>query len=167
MGCGPIGVLSALAARRGSVDVTAVDIVPEFVDSASAVLDTSGLSEIAVVRSDFGEELGDAVYDVILFNSAYIPTDWGEAQGINEGYQLESTDSSITWSGGVDGTDSIRAFLERMPRHLTTAGRIYLGFNRFYVDTERVLEIADALDVAVAEVHTWRLTPAVVMEVRA
>ena len=167
MGCGPVAALSAVAARRGSRDITAVDIVPEFVDSAVAVLGDSGAHRAEVKLSDFDEKLGDATFDVVLFNSAYIPSSWGESQGINKDYPLETMSTAVTWSGGDDGTESICGFLERMPRHLSASGRIFLGFNRFYVGSGRVRDIAEDAGLIVADVHTWRLTSAVVMEIRA
>jgi len=165
MGCGPVAALSVFAVRQGCRDLTAVDIVPELVESARAVLEHNCV-EADVLRSDFDQELGDRTFDLILYNSAYIPTDWGEAQAINRGYSIETMATSVTWSGGDDGTENIRDFLERMPRRLRPGGRIFLGFNRFYVDPERVYSIADDAGVTVADERIWRLLPAVVMEIR-
>jgi methylase of polypeptide subunit release factors len=165
MGCGPVAVLSVLAARRGCRELTAVDLVPELVESARAVLARSGV-EAEAIRSDFDRELGDRTFDLIVYNSAYIPTAWGEARDINRGYAIETVATSVTWSGGADGTDNIRGFLARMPKHLTSAGRILLGFNRFYVDPAHVTAIAEDAGLTVAGQRAWRLLPAVIMEIR-
>lgn len=165
MGCGPVAAISVLAARQGCRDLTAVDVVLELVESARAVLAHNGV-EAQVIRSDFDQELGDRTFDLIVYNSAYIPTAWGEARGINRDYPIEAVATSATWSGGADGTENIRDFLARMPRHLGSAGRILLGFSRFYVDPERVAAIAEDAGLTVTGQRTWRLLPAVVMEIR-
>ena len=162
MGCGPVAALSVLAARRGCRELTAVDIVLELVESARAVLARNGV-EAEVVLSDFDRELGDRTFDLIVYNSAYIPTAWGEARDINRGYAIDTVATSVTWSGGADGTEN---FLVRMPRHLRPAGRILLGFNRFYVDPERVAVIIADAGLTVTGRRTWRLLPAVIMEIR-
>lgn len=165
MGCGPLALLSTFSARLGCSDLTAVDIVPEFVESAEAALAENGI-EGEVLLSDFNRELGDRVFDLIIYNSAYIPNAWGQAQAINREYDIKTMPTSVTWSGGTDGTENIRDFLERMPRHLKPAGRILLGFSRFYVDPERVANIAVDAGLTVVDRWTWRLLPAVVMEIR-
>lgn len=165
MGCGPVAALSVLAARRGCRALTAVDVVPELVESARVVLERNEI-EADVVCSDFDQGLGDRAFDLILYNSAYVPTSWGEEQAINSDYPIESLDTSVTWSGGADGTDNIRDFLRRMPERLKPGGRILLGFNRFYVDSERVLALCDEAEVTVVEETSWRTLPAVVMEIR-
>lgn len=165
MGCGPVAALSVLAVRRGCLDLTAVDVVLELVESARAVLAHNGV-EAEVIRSDFDQELGDRIFDLIVYNSAYVPTAWGEARGINRDYAIETVATSATWSGGADGTENIRDFLVRMPRHLGSAGRILLGFNGFYVEPARVAAIAEDAGLTVADQRTWRLLPAVVMEIR-
>ncbi len=165
MGCGPMAALSALAARRGCTDLTAVDIVPELAESARAVLARNGIGA-EVITSDFDQELGERMFDLILFNSAYIPAAWGEEQGINRGYPIKSAATSVTWSGGPDGADSIRGFVARMPRMLRPEGRMLLGFNRFYVETELVRGVCEEAGVKVVRENCWRVLPAVVMEVR-
>jgi methylase of polypeptide subunit release factors len=165
MGCGPVAALSVFAARRGCRDLTAVDIVPEFVESARAVVARSGV-EADVLVSDFDRDLGDRTFDLVAYNSAYIPTAWGEAQAINREYALAATPTSVTWSGGTDGTDNIRDFLACMPGHLRPGGRILLGFNRFYVDPARVADIAEEGGLTVLKQRSWRFLPAVVTEIR-
>ena len=165
MGCGPVAALSALAARRGCTDLTAVDIVPELAESARAVLTRNDIGA-EVITSDFDQALGERTFDLILFNSAYVPTGWGEEQGINREYPIESAATSVTWSGGADGTDSIRGFVTRMPRLLRPEGRMLLGFNRFYVEKELVRAVCQEAGVTVARERAWRALPAVVMEVR-
>jgi methylase of polypeptide subunit release factors len=165
MGCGPVAVLSVLASRRGCRDVTAVDVVPEFVESARAVLERNGIEGEALL-SDFDRDLGDRTFDLIVYNTAYIPTAWGQAMAINRGYDLRTAPTSVTWSGGVDGTENIRDFLACMPGRLRAGGRILLGFNRFYVDPARVTDIAEGRGLRVSGQRRWRFFPAVVTEIR-
>jgi methylase of polypeptide subunit release factors len=164
MGCGPVAAISVLAARRGCRALTAVDIVPEFVESARAVLARSGV-QAEVVLSDFDRDLGDRAFDLIVYNSAYIPTAWGEGQAMNRDYGIETMPTSVTWSGGADGTENIRDFLARMPGRLRPGGRILLGFNRLYVDPARVTDIAVGEGLTVSRERSWRLLPAVAMEI--
>jgi methylase of polypeptide subunit release factors len=165
MGCGPVAALSVLAARGGCRDVTAVDIVPEFVESARAVLALSDV-RAEVVLSSFDRDLGDRTFDLIVYNSAYIPEAWGEAQAINREYGIGTMPASVTWSGGTDGTENIREFLARVPGRLKSGGRILLGFNRFYVDPAGVARIARDGGLTVSRRHSWRVLPAVVTEIR-
>jgi len=165
MGCGPVAALSVLAAGRGCSDVTGVDVVPEFIEHARAVLDMTE-ADVELVLSDFGRELGDRSFDLILYNSAYIPDEWGEREGINRGYALETVPTAVTWSGGEDGTDSIREFLLSMPSHLGPGGSLILGFNRLYVPESRVDSVVEESDLRVERTWRWRLLPAVVLEIR-
>jgi methylase of polypeptide subunit release factors len=163
MGCGPVAALTVLAAKLGYDDVTAVDVVPEFVEYARQVLDRSGV-RAEVIASDFDRELGERTFDLVVHNSAYIPDEWGERQGINRDYPIDSVSRSVTWSGGLDGTASIREFLARMPSHLRPGGQILLGFNRLYVPASRVESTVLEAGLTVERRWAWRLLPAVVLE---
>ena len=140
MGCGFAAILSILAHTRGCSSITAVDIVPEIVDSARAFLSLNNVKS-EVIQSDFGERLPGEKYDIIAFNSAYIPEAWGKSQKLNQEIPVSLDTPSVTWSGGRDGTEGLERFLDSMHPFLKPGGHILLGFNRFYVKPERVREI--------------------------
>jgi methylase of polypeptide subunit release factors len=135
MGCGYAAVLSILAYRRNCRAITAVDVDHAAVSSAREFLSKSG-AEVRLLQGDLGENLPDGTYHLISFNSPYIPEKWGERQ------RLQSSRSS--WSGGKDGTEVIGRFARQIPAYMAPGGKILLGFNTFYVNAQRVLEIVQA-----------------------
>lgn len=141
MGCGKAAILSVFAHTQGCRSLTAVDIVPEFVRSARKCHLRNGI-DACVLQSDFGEKLGGQTFDIIAWNSTYIPEKWGKSQGLGG--------ETVAWPGGDDGTVNIRRFLGQMPMFLSKReGKIPLGFNRFYVQPERIQKIINQLRLKV------------------
>lgn len=65
------GALALLAAKRGA-RVTAIDIAPEAVETATANAKSNAL-DIRVIESDLFENLPAGVFDVLLINPPYYP----------------------------------------------------------------------------------------------
>ncbi len=165
LGCGSAAILSVFAYRRGCRSITAVDVVPELVAAARDTLRVNAV-EADVLQSDLGENLSGETFDVIAFNSPYIPEFWGNSQNVDRDAPTTSHHSAVTWSGGEDGTASIRRFLQEMPRFLSRRGRILLGYNRFYVGTDHVRSIVREQQLLVQETITLPLVPPVVLSIR-
>jgi methylase of polypeptide subunit release factors len=165
MGCGFHAILSIFAHRRNCNSITAVDVIPEVVDSAEEFLLRNGV-KAKLMSSDFVQNLGSEIFDIVIFNAPYIPENWGKSQGINENMPLAQRDLETTWSGGEDGLDSIRRFLEEVPRTLRPEGKILLGFNEFYLNGEYVESLVIDRQLYVEDVIRLRLIPAVVYSIR-
>lgn len=113
-GCGILAILSALKARR----VIATDINPYAVRCAKLNGIVSKASDrMDVVRGDlFGPIKEDGIFDLILFNAPYLPTEGSE--------QADWID--YAWAGGERGRTAIDRFISSAPRYLKPKGRILL-----------------------------------------
>jgi release factor glutamine methyltransferase len=116
MGTG-CGVLAVLAAEEAST-VVAVDINPHAVACTRRNAELNGVkTEIEVRLGDLFEAVGAAEkFDVILFNSPYLPVERDEGTSWVE----------KAWAGGETGRAVIDKFIEQASAHLRVGGRILL-----------------------------------------
>jgi release factor glutamine methyltransferase len=116
MGAG-CGILGILAAEKASA-VLAVDVNPYAVRCAkenAALNNVRG--KIAFVQGDLFTCLSEkATFDLILFNTPYLPVDNGEAESW----------IGRAWAGGASGRQVIDRFISEVPRHLKRTGRVLL-----------------------------------------
>ncbi|MEE9443309.1 MAG: 50S ribosomal protein L11 methyltransferase [candidate division Zixibacteria bacterium] len=165
MGCGFHAILSLYAFHMKCRSITAIDIIPDIIKSAKGFLERNGV-KADVILSDFVDSIPGKIFDIIAFNAAYIPEEWGNIQGINNKLPLSPKDQIKTWSGGRDGLDCIRNFLDKVPKALTSNGKILLGFNSYYIRDADVRAIVDANKLYVDNVITLSLLPAIVFSIR-
>jgi len=116
MGTGS-GFLAVEAASDPRVSrVVAVDIDPDALESAR---DRVGAAEVTTkvefVLSDLFEGLEDEMFDLIMFNPPYLPS---------EGYVDE-----LSWSGGVAGSETVLRFLDEAEDHLNPDGEILMIYS--------------------------------------
>ncbi len=113
-GCGILSVISALKARR----VVAVDVSPDAVRCTKLNAEDNGVSDrVDVVRGDlFGPLRKEALFDIVLFNAPYLPTE-------NE---KPSSWIDYAWQGGKKGRELIDQFIAHAPEHVKVGGRILL-----------------------------------------
>lgn len=113
-GCGILSVISTKKARR----VVAVDVSPDAVRCTKLNAKDNGVSDrVDVVRGDlFGPLRKETLFDVVLFNAPYLPTE-------NE---KPSSWIDYAWSGGKKGRELIDRFIAHSPEHLKLDGRILL-----------------------------------------
>jgi release factor glutamine methyltransferase len=113
-GCGILGIL---AAKKAS-SVVAVDVNPYAVLCAKQNAELNDeRNKMAFAQGDLFTPLSEkAKFDLILFNTPYLPADEGEA------------DSWVgrAWAGGVMGRQVIERYVFEAPKHLKRAGRILL-----------------------------------------
>jgi release factor glutamine methyltransferase len=114
-GCGILSVISALKARR----VVALDVSPDAVRCTKLNSEDNGVSDkVDVVRGDlFGPLKKEALFDIVLFNAPYLPTE-------NEKPRIWI---DYAWSGGKKGRELIDQFIAHVPDHLKAGGRILLA----------------------------------------
>ncbi len=112
-GCGILGII---AAKKASV--VAIDINPYAIRCAKENAALNNVrSKMTFIQSDLFTSFSEkAKFDVVLFNSPYLPVDENEA------------DSWIgrAWTGGTTGRQVIELFIAGAAKHLKPTGRILL-----------------------------------------
>ncbi|KAA0001513.1 MAG: methyltransferase [Thermoplasmata archaeon] len=102
------GIIALHAAKSGADDVTAVDKNQKAVKNARENAEKNGIN-IDIKQSDLFSNV-DGMFDVIIFNPPYLPSD-----------KMEEA-----WEGGEEGIEITKKFLEDAARHLNPGGRIYI-----------------------------------------
>ncbi len=108
-GSGLIAVHAALA----GADVVAADINPHAVDCTRRNAMRNN-AKMEVVQSDLFENIR-GLFDVIAFNPPYLAVEESSSSWIEK-----------SWSGGEDGAQIARPFIEQAIRHLAPNGRVYI-----------------------------------------
>jgi len=115
-GSGCLAILAALSFPKAKVDAS--DISDEALAVAEHNIGDYALKEqIALIRSDLFEGLGDRQYDLILANPPYVSDRALEA--FPQEYAAEPV---IAHAGGRDGLDIVRRILQQAAEHLTSEG---------------------------------------------
>lgn len=113
-GCGILGIV---AAARAS-EVVAVDINPYAVHSAKRNAALNAVShKMSFIQGNLFTSLRETgLFDLILFNAPYLPSEEGEGSSWPE----------RAWSGGLTGRWIIDDFIREAPKHLRPKGLILL-----------------------------------------
>jgi release factor glutamine methyltransferase len=113
-GCGLLGILAAKNAKN----VIAVDLNPNAIQCAKMNAKLNHVQDkIHFVQSSLFSALNlKASFDLILFNSPYLPSEDGE----------ESSWIGRSWAGGPSGRNVVDRFITQVPLHLKRHGRILL-----------------------------------------
>ncbi|MGE5532856.1 MAG: HemK2/MTQ2 family protein methyltransferase [Bacillota bacterium] len=113
-GCGILGILAAQKAN----EVVAVDLNPYAIRCAKENSAFNGvLFKIAFVQASLFTALNPlTVFDLILFNAPYLPSEEDEA----------STWIGRSWAGGASGREVVDSFIVEAPAYLKPCGRILL-----------------------------------------
>jgi release factor glutamine methyltransferase len=116
MGTGS-GILGIIAAKQAS-HVMAVDVNPHAIRCAKQNAQRNGANgKMAFLQGDLFTALADtAKFDLILFNSPYLPSERGEDE-----FWL-----GRAWAGGITGRQVIDRFLSQAHAYLKLGGRILL-----------------------------------------
>ena len=110
-------------------------------------------ASLKVIQSDLFENISSS-YDVIFFNSVYIPTARGITDGIDALHEYQTD-----WCGGEDGLRTIKQFLIDSRRHLLPGGKLLLGFNTSYLRENSLRELCVSLEYSLADVCSFPLYP--------
>lgn len=111
-GSGIVSISASLKCR----EVTSTDINPYAIKCARNNIKLNNRENIAVILSDLFENI-DEEYDLILFNTPYLPV--VEEEHIDDDY-------SKAWDGGESGREVIDKFIEQAPSYLKKEGIIQL-----------------------------------------
>ncbi len=109
------GIIS-LTASKIAKEVTCIDINPKAVDCTKKNIEKNNIKNIKVLEGNLFEPVKSNKFDLILFNTPYLPTD-----------ELDSDDIlSKAWDGGVDGRETIDFFLNDVKKFLNKDGIVQL-----------------------------------------
>lgn len=134
VGTGPYAILSICLAKRVKRDILACDINAEYVRNSRKIVELNDVA-VKVVNSDLFSNIENE-FDIIFFNSIYIPRQTGKRLGVDRLHDKESD-----WCGGETGMETIDRFLRDAHPHLKKNGEILLGFNSKYLPANLVVEL--------------------------
>ena len=131
-----IGTGSGLVSMYASLltdDVTATDINFNALELAEKNFKLNNIDSIKLEFGDMFEPVKDKKFDVILFNTPYLPTDSDDI--IND-------DLNYAFDGGLDGRNVIDRFIEEAPKHLNDKGIIQM-IQSSLSDNDKTLNMFD------------------------
>jgi release factor glutamine methyltransferase len=113
-GCGMLGILAAKKAGG----VVAVDLNPYAIRCARENSALNGVGgKMNFIQADLFTALNaNAIFDLILFNAPYLPSDEGE----------EASWIGRSWAGGINGRQVVDRFISQAPSYLKSNGRVLL-----------------------------------------
>ena len=131
-----IGTGSGLVAMYASLltdDVTATDINYNALELAEKNFKINNINSIKLEFGDIFEPVKNEKFDVILFNTPYLPTDSDD---------IIDDDLNYAFDGGLDGRKVIDRFLNEAPNHLNDKGILQI-IQSSLSDNDRTLDILD------------------------
>ena len=131
-----IGTGSGLVSMYASLltdDVTATDINYNALELAEKNFKLNNISTIKLEFGDLFEPVKDKKFDVILFNTPYLPTDSDDI--IND-------DLNYAFDGGLDGRKVIDRFINQVSNHLNEKGIVQI-IQSSLSDNDRTLDMFD------------------------
>ena len=129
-GCGILGIIAA----KNASSVIAIDINPHAVRCAKQNAKINGVADkmLFILGDLFTPIKAKAMFDLILFNAPYLPTEPSEGTALIE----------RAWAGGTNGRSVIDRFLREVCRHLKIGGHIML-MQSAIADVERTMKILE------------------------
>ena len=131
-----IGTGSGIVSMYASLltdDVTATDINYNALELAEKNFHLNNIDTIKLEFGDLFEPVKDKKFDVILFNTPYLPTDSDDI--IND-------DLNYAFDGGLDGRNVIDRFINQVSNHLNDKGIVQM-IQSSLSDNDRTLNMFD------------------------
>lgn len=131
-----IGTGSGIVSMYASLltdDVTATDINYNALELAEKNFKINNIDTIKLEFGDLFEPVKDKKFDVILFNTPYLPTDSDDI--IND-------DLNYAFDGGLDGRNVIDRFINQVSNHLNDKGIVQM-IQSSLSDNEKTLNMFD------------------------
>jgi release factor glutamine methyltransferase len=110
------GIIAVYAARKVA-RVVATDINPLAIKCATKNLIANRTFNVELREGNLFEPVQEEKFDLILFNTPYLPTDEDE---------VLDDDINAAWDGGSDGREIIDKFLDGLCEHIRVGGRVQL-----------------------------------------
>ena len=123
----------AMYASKLTDKVTASDINYDAIELAHKNFKANNIENIELLFGNLFEPVKDRKFDVILFNTPYLPTESDEVLDDNLNYAFD---------GGLDGRKVIDNFLNEVKNHLNDGGIVQL-IQSSLCDNEKTLAILD------------------------
>ena len=152
IGTGPHAILSIYVAERVHCRVTSSEINEHYIEDAKQTAKLNNV-DIEVVESDLFEKI-DGKFDIIFWNSLYIP----HAVGIKYGMD-KMCDFDTDWCGGERGSEKIELYLKSAGDHLRKEGKLLLGFNNVYLRESGVVSLCERCGYQIVTVRRNMLNP--------
>ena len=135
----------AMYASKLTDKVTATDINANALLLADKNFKLNGIENIELLFGNLFEPVKSRKFDVILFNTPYLPT---------ENDDIIDDDLNYAFDGGADGRKVIDLFLNEVPNHLNDGGKVQL-IQSSLSDNEKTLDMLDKLgfiaEIAISE----------------
>lgn len=125
----------AMYASKLTDNVTATDINYDALELASRNFKKNGIENIELLFGDLFEVVKNRKFDVILFNTPYLPT---------EKCQVIEDDLNYAFDGGKNGRKIIDLFLNEVKNHLNSKGKIQI-IQSSLSDNNKTLDRLDEL----------------------
>ena len=155
IGTGPYALLSIFLYKRVPCQITATDINEDYIRQA-AINAEYNKTKLKLIRGDLFENISGK-YDLIFWNSVYIPKNMGIKLGISSLYKTETD-----WCGGSSGSEMIEKFLLDAKEYLKDDGRILLGFSQFYLDRKVIIDICYNHTLILKEILSKPFNPSMI-----
>lgn len=138
------GIVAMYASKLTS-KVTATDINYDAIELASKNFKANNIENIELLFGNLFEPVKDRKFDVILFNTPYLPTENDEVLDDNLNYAFD---------GGLDGRKVIDFFLNEVKNYLNNGGIVQL-IQSSLCGNDKTLDILDkqgfVAEIAVSE----------------
>lgn len=125
----------AMYASKLTDKVTATDINFNAIELAEKNFKKNNIDNIELLFGNLFEPVKNRKFDVILFNTPYLPT---------ENEDILDDDLNYAFDGGLDGRQVIDLFLNEVKNHLNDSGKVQL-IQSSLSDIEKTLDRLDEL----------------------
>lgn len=134
----------AIIASKNAKSVVAVDINRYAVECAQKNSEIN-LTSVDIRFGDLFDPVDDEKFDLILFNTPYLPTEYEE---------LIEDELEAAWNGGRDGRLVINRFIEDLLDHINTGGCVQLvqsSLSNIEETTGRLMELGFEVSITASE----------------
>lgn len=128
------GLIAILTARKAS-KVVATDVNPHALDCTIKNIITNKAFNVELRQGDLFEPVENEKFDLILFNTPYLPSDEDD---------IIEDELDAAWNGGSSGREVIDRFLSGVKDHLNPCGKVQMVQSTLS-DNEQTLQMFNDL----------------------